>query len=149
MLAHFDCQLPIHLFCGASPYGVGAVLAHILPNGEERPIVFASRALCVAERNYVQLDKEALAIAFGVKRFQNYLCGQEFVLWMDHKPLLGLPGESKAIPNQASARIIRWAIMMQGYKYELRYCSGQEHQNADCFSRLPYEVNVLCSPIPE
>ena len=131
---YFDCQLPVHLFCNASPHGIGAVLAHILLNGEERPIVFASRALCVAERNYVQLDKEALAIAFGVKRFHNYVCGREFVLWTDHTPLLGLLGESKAIPNQASARIIRWAVMMQGYKYELPYRSDQEHQNADCLS---------------
>ena len=97
MLAHFDCQLPVHVhfFCDASPYGVGAVLAHILPNGEERPIAFASRALCVAERNYVQLDKEALAIAFGVKRFHNYVCGREFVLWTDHNHCWAFLGNQK------------------------------------------------------
>ena len=39
--------------------------------------------------------------------------------------------------------------MMQGDKYELHYRSGQEHQNADCLSRLLYEVNVMDSPIPE
>lgn len=38
---------------------------------------FASRSLAAAERNYSQLDKEALAVVFGVTRFKQYLCGQQ------------------------------------------------------------------------
>lgn len=50
-LTHFDPALLLQLACDASPYGVGAVVSHIMPSGEERPIAFASRTLSKAESN--------------------------------------------------------------------------------------------------
>ena len=42
LLVHFDPSLPIILACDASSYGVGAVLAHRMPEWSERPVGFAS-----------------------------------------------------------------------------------------------------------
>ena len=56
LMVHFDQDKPILLACDASPYGVGAVLSHQMPDGSDRPIAFASRSLSPAERNYSHLD---------------------------------------------------------------------------------------------
>ena len=68
VLVHFDASLPLLLECDALPYGLGAVLSHRMSNGDERPVCFASRSLTTVERKYSQLNKEALAIVFGVNR---------------------------------------------------------------------------------
>ena len=52
VLVHFDDSRPLVLSCDVSPYGVGAVLAHKVPNGDERPVAFASCTLTETERKY-------------------------------------------------------------------------------------------------
>ena len=71
----YDPSKPIIMACDASPYSLGVVISHKLSSGEEKPIAFASCSLVSAEKQYSQLEKEALAIAFGLKRFRQYLYG--------------------------------------------------------------------------
>ena len=52
LLVHYDAKKPLVMSCDASPYGISAVLAHKMSNGDERPIAFVSRTLNKAERNY-------------------------------------------------------------------------------------------------
>ncbi|KFD64029.1 hypothetical protein M514_23739 [Trichuris suis] len=136
VLAPFDSSLSTTLTCDASPYGVGAVLSQTKPNGQEVAVSFASRTLTTTERNYAQIDKEALAVVTGVKKFHHFLYGRRFTLITDHKPLLGIFTTDKPTPEILSPRMLRWSILLQAYKFKLVYKPGSEISNADALSRL-------------
>uniref|UniRef100_A0A3B3TFN7 Gypsy retrotransposon integrase-like protein 1 n=1 Tax=Paramormyrops kingsleyae TaxID=1676925 RepID=A0A3B3TFN7_9TELE len=137
VLVHYDPNLPLTLACDASAYGIGAVIQHTAPNGEERPIAYASRTLSPAEKKYSQIEKEALSLVYGVKKFHQYLWGRQFNLVTDHRPLLTLFGENKGLPTMAAARIQRWAIILSAYDYHIVYQQSGKHGNADGLSRVP------------
>ncbi|KAK7901535.1 hypothetical protein WMY93_018304 [Mugilogobius chulae] len=113
-----------------------------MEDGSERPIGFVSRTLQPAETRYSQLDKEGLAVIFGVEKFHKYLYGRNFTIYTDHKPLIFLFNEKKPIPQMGSPRVQRWAVKLSAYKYNIVYKPGKHHANADALSRLPVPVKL-------
>ncbi|XP_063545731.1 uncharacterized protein K02A2.6-like [Cydia strobilella] len=140
-LVQFDKNKEVILTCDASEYGVGALISHVFDDGQEKPIAMASRTMQPHERNYSQLDKEALAIIYALKKFREYLVGVKFTIVTDHKPLIGLLNPRKPIPDQISPRLLRWSLILASYNYDILYKPGQVIQNADGLSRW-------CSPDP-
>eukprot|EP00118_Oscarella_pearsei_P023938 m.294075 g.294075 ORF g.294075 m.294075 type:complete len:79 (+) comp40742_c0_seq49:2643-2879(+) len=78
-----------------------------MPDGSERPIAYASKTLSERERNYAQVEKEAYSLKFGVTKFYQYLCGRNFTLVTDHRPLTTIFGKKGALPAIAAARLER------------------------------------------
>ena len=115
------------------------MISHIMPDGTERPILCASRTLTKSERNYSQLEKEALSLIYGVKKFHRYLYGRHFILVTDHKPLVTILGPKKGVPTLAAARLLRWSLILSAYIYDIEFRSTKEHSNVDMLSRLPFE----------
>ena len=142
LLAHYDPSKPLVVACDASQYGIGAVLSHVLDDETERPVAYVSRTLSTAEKHYSQLEKEALAIIFAVKKFHYYIYGRSFAIESDHRPLMFLFGERNGIPQMASSRIQRWALTLSAYTYTIRYRAGKNLSHADALSRLP------CADVP-
>ena len=149
VLVHYDPGLPLVVSCDASPYGVGAVLSHTMPGGEEKPVAFASRSLTAAEKKYAQIEREGLAVVFGVTHFHKYLYGRSFQIQTDHRPLLGLLKEDRAISPMASARIQRWALTLSNYEYKLSFKRDVDNCNTDGLSRLPLNKEPESVPVPE
>ena len=148
VLVHYNARLPLVLSCDASAYGIGAVLSHRMSDDSDRPIAFASRTLAPAEKRYAQLDREGLAILFGVTKFHKYVYGRDFEIQSDHMPLLELMSEDKLISPLASARIQHWALTLSNYQYHLRYKQGVQNSNADALSRLPVPTPAKEVPVP-
>ena len=71
-----------------------------------------------------------MAVVWGVQKFQKYLYGKEFVLETDHQPLSFL---QKA--NLKNGRVLRWAMILQPYRYCILYIHGRENVGADYMSR--------------
>ncbi|UYV60875.1 K02A2.6-like, partial [Cordylochernes scorpioides] len=143
VLVPYDATLPLCLATDASQIGVGAVLSHII-EGQERPIMFASRTLSEAEQNYSQIEKEALAIIYGVTKFHQFIYGRKFILITDHKPLVTILGSRSGIPTLSTSRLQRWALILSAYTYDIKFRRTQDHGNADLLSRFP----VGCEEIP-
>ena len=146
VLAHYDPDKDVTLSVDASPYGVGAVISHTNPDGTGKPIAFASRSLNSAEKNYAQIQREALAIIFGIQKFHTYLYGRRLTLETDHKPLSYIFSPTKDIPSTAAARMQRWALILSGYDYEIIHRRGSENAHADMLSRLPVDSPETTDP---
>ena len=67
LLVHYDAKKDLVRACDASPYSIEALLSHVMENGDERPGVVASQTLTSTKKKYVQIEKEALGIIYGVK----------------------------------------------------------------------------------
>src|SRR5678815_1503128 len=79
----------LELFVDASGSGMGAGLCQ--KQGDERRVIaFNSHSFNACERNASTIERESLAIRWGIKSFRPFLLGKEFILFTDHRPLVYL-----------------------------------------------------------
>ena len=136
-LSYFDPEKETILFVDGSPIGLGAVLAQKdRKTGAVNPLHFASHPLTETESRYPQIDREALAIYWSIKRFHLYLYGSDFKVVTDHQPLVTLFNNAMSKP---SARIERWLLDLQHYRFTVEYQPGPNNP-ADFGSRHPTSV---------
>lgn len=149
LLQYPDFNNPFLLTTDASNYAVGAILSQG-EIGKDKPIAYASRTLNKAEGNYSTIEKELLAILFGVKTFRPYLYGRKFRIITDHRPLVWLFNV-----KDPGSRLIRWRLKLEEYDYEIIYKQGKLNSNADALSRFPVNTldknspntdSMLCNP---
>ena len=105
-----------------------------------RPVIFVSRVLTSAEKNYSNVEREALAVVWSILRLRLLLLGRRFNLVTDHKPLLAIYGGA-TVPKVASSRLIRWSIALQSYDFVILYKPGATIPHADALSRLRFDCD--------
>ena len=116
----------------ASDYGVGAILCQLDNEGQDHPVVFASRKLQPREMKLSTTEKECLAIVWAAETFRYYLFGRKCILQTDHNPLVWL----NQVKNK-NRKLLRWSLTLQEYDIELEHKCGEKHVNVDALSRMP------------
>lgn len=116
----------------ASKCGLGTVLLQYYGD-QAFPVAFASKKLLKREVNYSVIEKECMAIIWGIQKFQQYLYGREFVIETDAQPLLYLNRAKTDNP-----RLMRWAMFLQSLRYRIVAIKGTQNIGADYMSRILY-----------
>jgi hypothetical protein len=72
-LKFFDASKPTVLEVDSSMKGLGAAIIQ-----DRYPVAYASKSLDDTQREYPNIDREMLAVIFGITRFHTYLFGRPF-----------------------------------------------------------------------
>ncbi|XP_078250227.1 uncharacterized protein LOC144589461 [Pogona vitticeps] len=122
------------IYTDASNSGVGAVLCQEDENGDQHPVSYLSRKLQKGERHLATVEKECLAIVYAIQKAKPYIWGRHFVLCTDHSPLQWL----KTMKTHNS-KLMRWALNLQDYDFEVKVVRGSVNCVADALSKRPEE----------
>ena len=118
----------------ASHSGLGSVLSQ-----DNKPVDYAPRSFTDTETRYAQIEKELLAILFGLERFLQYTYGKEVIVESDHKPIEMIHQKSLA---SSPPRLKRMLLRLQRYTYTVRYKPGPEMHVPDMLSKAYIHLNV-------
>ena len=91
-LRYFDPTQQIFITTDAHQSGLAATLLQGDSKDTAKPVAYASRRTTPPESRYPQMDLEAMAVDFGLRRFRNYILGapDTITIVTDHKPLLAV-----------------------------------------------------------
>ena len=98
---------------------IKGLVAHLLQ--DEKSVYFASKAPTKAQKGYVVIEIESLAVAWAMERFHHFLHANHFILETDQKPLEAILSKSL---NQATPRLQRILIRTFPYHFTVCYIPG-------------------------
>ena len=128
-LPYFNPKSPTTLQIDTSKKGLGAMLLQ-----NSTPVMFASRALTGAEKNYQNLEQECLATIWGMEKFHYFLHSKQFTLKMDQKPLVAI---YKKYIVEMSPRIQHLVVQSFPYQpFDVQYQRGVEIPLDNTLSRV-------------
>ena len=129
----------------ASATALGGCLSQLDEAGRDRPVSFFSKKLLPAEQRYDAINREALAIIYGLKVNRQTILGREVSILSDNAPLTWMLKTSAP-----SSRVARWLILLSEYNItSISHVAGRENIVADALSRnVPDTVDILLDEIP-
>ena len=137
-LPYFDVKAETTLQMDASKKGLGAYLIQ-----KGKVICYASRALTKTEQNYQNWEREALGTIWGMEKFHYFLCGKEFTLETNKKPLVSI---YKKHMIDISPRVQRLIVRSSSYlSFKVVYKKGIDIPVADalsCVTPMDSEDNI-------
>ena len=121
-----------HVHIDASNFAIGCVLAQPHEHNIDFLVLYASRQLNNAEKNYITIEQEGLGMIYAVKKYRHYLLlANKFVFFTDHQALLYLVNKP-----YNTGRIVRWFLILLEFDFTVMVKKGITHQRVDHLSRL-------------
>ena len=112
----------------ASAFQLGAVISH-----KYKHITFYNRKLAGAQQRYTITERELLIIVETLKEFRTVLLGPKLRIYTDHKDII-----CKILNTD---RVLRWRLILEEYRLDIKYIKGEKNILADALSRLPFNGN--------
>ena len=122
--AYYNAWKTTVLQTDASIKGLGACLIQ-----EEKPVYFTGKALTEAQRGYVAIELESLAVAWAMEKFHHFLYANHFILETDQKTLEIILSRTL---NQVTLHLQRILIRTFLYNFTVWYLPGLKNQLAEC-----------------
>ena len=138
-LALYDPAAITKISADASAYGLGAVLLHKI-DSHWKPVAYAARSMSETERQYAQIEKEALAATSACEKFSDFVLGKHIVLETDHKPLVPLLGIKDL--DQLPPCILRFCLHLDRFSFDIIHVLGKELHTADTLSGVPVHCEI-------
>ena len=128
-----DPTTPTILQCDASQTGIGTWLRQLDAQGNEHIVAMASRSLTEAESRYSNIERECLAVTYGLEKFEYCLLGRSVMVETDHSPLEQI---FKKNINEAPCRLQRLLLRCLRFDVHVQYKQGRSIPVADALSRV-------------
>ena len=121
------------LQCDASQKGLGAWIRQVDENGKENIVAMCSRTLTDTETRYSNIERECLAVKFGLDKFEYYLMGRHTAIETDHSPLEQIFKKNIAEVPTRLQNMILWCLR---FDITVKYKPGIKIPVADALSRV-------------
>nr|GEW38561.1 reverse transcriptase domain-containing protein [Tanacetum cinerariifolium] len=125
-----DWDLPFELMCDASDFAIGSVLRQ-QKTKHFQPIHYASKTMTEAVSHYTTTKKEELAVVYAFEKFRSYLIMNKSIVYTDHSAFKCLFAK-----KDSKTRLLRWALLLQEFKFKVIDTKRAENLAADHLSRL-------------
>lgn len=151
-LAHYDATRPLLIDLDASKsFGFAAMIYHTekdqtsikIPRTEVQPIMFLSKCLNDAERNYWPTELEVAGIVWVVKKIRHMLESNltpPVVIYTDHSAAVPISRQTSlntTSTDKLNLRLVRASQYLSAFNLELRHKAGKSNTVPDALSRLP------------
>jgi hypothetical protein len=128
-----DHNLEFEIETDTSDYQLGAVIKQ---NG--RLVVYYSRKLTSAQKNYSTIEKELLSVVEMLQTFRSMLLGAKITLFTDHKNL------THKLLTFTTQHFMQWCLLLEEFGPEFKYKKGSENCVTGTLSRVPtLDENVM------
>uniref|UniRef100_A0AAQ4R8V1 CCHC-type domain-containing protein n=1 Tax=Gasterosteus aculeatus aculeatus TaxID=481459 RepID=A0AAQ4R8V1_GASAC len=133
VLAAPDSSKPFKLEVDASSMGAGAVLIQEDDKGIDRPVCYYSKKFTPCQTRYSTVEQETLALLLALQFFEVYVGSSALpvTVYTDHNPLVFL-----GRMYNSNRRLMRWALIVQGYNLTIQHIKGSDNVVADALSRV-------------